>query len=277
MAYLLAENFFNVRQFPLHTIDARNETENYEVYRIANARRHSNNYYTGTTDNEQAYVRATCDRVRVADMLVIDRNSNLNGATVRVRASNHILTHTTTANRYEEVSFTVPSTTYAGNYLSSKHPVRTDEGAVLFRFPAMAGMFWSVFVDAMGANTRQQIGGLWLGKSWSPQITTMPWDDEPRWLQVSEFRKGSPSQYSRTGRETRLRCMLRDETEWMSARWYIHNLFFKGHSMWYVPELENAERSWLAYAPSGTYGAPIAGRRGRDLDLTMVEYQPERL
>ena len=277
MAYLLSENFFNVRQFPSHTINSRNQADGYEVYRVANARRHTNNYYTGTTDAQQAYIQASCDRVRAADMLVIDRNSNLSGATVRVRASNTILDHTTAATRYEEVSFTVPANTYAGNYLSAGHPVRTDEGAIVYRFAPMAGKFWSVFIDSMGSNTRQQVGGLWLGKSWSPEITPMPWDDEPRWLEVNEFRRGSPSEYSRTGRQAQLVCMLRDDTEWMAARWYIHSLFWKGHSMWYVPDLANAERTWLAYAPSGEYSAPYQGRRGRDLALTMVEYQPVRL
>ena len=269
MSYLLSENFYNLRQFPSHSLTATTALSGYEVHRVANARRHSRNYYTTNDANVNADLDITCDRVRAADMLVLDRNSNLGGETIRIWASNESDFAT-----YEEFTFTVPTTTYAGNYASEGHPVRTDEGAILYRFAETSAKYWRVRIDAMGTGERPRVGGLWLGKSWHPEITVLPFDDEARWVEQPTARRGSPSGYVQVGRQGQAQIMLRDDAEWSEARWYIHQLFWKGHTMWYLPELEYAERSWLAYAPAGDYtAAQIAGRRGRDLTLSMVEYQ----
>ena len=278
MTCLLSENFYNLRQFPNHTLSTKeggstptpaNGQSGYEVHRVANARRHSRDYYTPTAANSNADLDVTCDRVRAADMLVLDRNSNLAGETVRLWASSE-----SDFGTYEEFTFTVPSKTYTGNYASDGHPVRTDEGAIIYRFAQTSAKYWRLRVDAMGANERPRVGGVWLGKSWQPQITRMPWDDEPKWLDQPSARNGSPTGYLQTGRQNQVQLMLRDETEWATAKWVIHSLFWQGHTMWYTSELGHAERSWLAYAPSGSYAAPqAAGRRGRDLALAMVEYQ----
>ena len=172
----------------------------------------------------------------------------------------------------------MPTKTYAGNYATEGHPVRTDEGATIYRFSQTAAKYWRFTVDAMGAGERPRIGGLWLGKSWTPNITPLPWDDEPKWLSVPEARRGMPGGYVDRGRQGGVAVMLRDEKEWSEAKWHIHSLFWNGHTMWYVPETEYAERSWLSYAPSGSYAAPQnSGRRGRDLAIQMVEYKPTRL
>mgnify|MGYP003115495920 CR=1 FL=1 len=273
MAHLLVENFFNTRQFTSHTVNSSTVTSDFTVDRIANARRHSRNYWTPDGSNAALHVGVVCDRVRSADMLCIDRNSNLAGEAVRLWASSESDFAT-----YDEYTFTVPSKTYTGNYASDKHPVRADDGAIVYRFPETAGRYWRFTVDAMGAGERPRIGGLWLGKSWTPAITPLPWDDEPKWLSVPEARRGMPSGYVDRGRQGSINIMLRDETEWSQARWHIHSLFWSGYSMWYVPELEYAERSWLSYAPAGSYGAAQrAGRRGRDLAVQMLELQPTRL
>jgi hypothetical protein len=269
--YLLSENFFNSRQFPSHTLTGEDEATGYEVWRVANGRRHSRDYYTPDTSNAGRYVQVQCDRVRSADMMVIDRNSNLSGETVRLWVSNQSAFTT-----YEEYTFTVPSSAYAANELLDEHPVRTDEGAIIFRFPETAGIYWRLEVDAMGAGERPQIGGLWVGKSFQPQTTPLPWDDEPRWLERQTFRTGSPSSYSESGRQTSLRVMLKDDAEWTQARYHISERFWRGDLMWYVPDGANAERAWLAYSPGGTNGAPFTDRPQRDMDIAMVEHQPER-
>lgn len=202
MAHLLVENFFNTRQFTSHTVNSSTVTSDFKVDRIANARRHSRNYWTPDGSNAALHVGVVCDRVRSADMLCIDRNSNLAGEAVRLWASSESDFAT-----YDEYTFTVPSKTYTGNYASDKHPVRADDGAIVYRFPETAGRYWRFTVDAMGAGERPRIGGLWLGKSWTPAITPLPWDDEPKWLSVPEARRGCrPVMWTEADRDQSTSC-----------------------------------------------------------------------
>ena len=265
----LVENFFNLAQFPSHVITGEDETTGNEGFRVATARRHARDHYTPQTANVGRYVEAACDRVRSADMLVIDRNSNLAGETVRIQASNQAAFTTS-----QEVSFTVPSSTFYGDVLTASHPVRTEEGATVIKFTAMAFRYWRVEVDAMGTGEKPQIGGLWLGQSASPTTVPLPFDDEPKWLDRIEIRAGLPSAFTRTGKTTAVRVMLTDEAEWSKFRYHFGSLFWRGQSMWYVADTDFGERAWLSYAPAGTNGAPQSDRPARDVTLSLAELQP---
>ena len=73
--------------------------------------------------------------------------NDLDAQTVRIRASNQAAFTT-----FTEVAFTVPSNPSAwGTSLVDGIPFRTAEGAVGIPFTAMSGLYWRVFIDAMGA------------------------------------------------------------------------------------------------------------------------------
>ena len=266
---MLVENFFDVRMFPGHVVTGEDETTGNEGFRVATARRHARDHYTPQTANVGRYVQVACDRVRYADMLIIDRNSNLSGETVRIQASNQ-----SSFASFQEVSFTVPSNTFYGDALTAGHPVRTEEGAIVIRFTAIATKFWRIEVDAMGAGEKPQIGGLWLGQAVAPDTVPLPFDDEPIWLERGEIRRGIPSAFSINGKSTSVRVMLTDEAEWSALRFQIHSLFFRGRVMWYVPDIDFGERTWLGYSPGGTNGAPQSDRPARDVTISLTELQP---
>lgn len=132
MTCLLSENFYNLRQFPNHTLSTKeggstptpaNGQSGYEVHRVANARRHSRDYYTPTAANSNADLDVTCDRVRAADMLVLDRNSNLAGETVRLWASSE-----SDFGTYEEFTFTVPKEDIHGQLRKRRPPSKDRRG-----------------------------------------------------------------------------------------------------------------------------------------------------
>lgn len=270
-ARFLSENFFDPTIFPDHTVSAEEEATSKEAWRVGTARRQQRDHWTPTTAASDTYIDVACDRVRYADMLVIDRGHNLTGQTVRLRASMQAA-----FGSYTEVAVTIPASVYYGSALENGEPVLTEEGAVIIPFAGMSAMYWRVFVDAGAAGYRPQIVGLFLGRSYEPSRNPpMPWDDEPRELVYDEIL--SPSLWAASSRKAQRRngsVFFRvDDQEYTQARYHLHSLFWKGHVMWYVPDTDQAERSWLAVAPPGTYGAPWDGLT-RTVTLAMVEHEP---
>src|SRR6185503_7462240 len=107
---LLAENFFNVVQFPSHVIVAEEELAGHEALMVGNGRRHNLNYWTATTNNSDTWIKVTCDRIRAANCIVIDRGHNLAGKTIRLECSNDDFTTTETP-----INITMPSVSSPGS------------------------------------------------------------------------------------------------------------------------------------------------------------------
>lgn len=270
----LVENFFNGVMFPAHSFTANESTTGHESWRVGTSRRANRNYWTPSTPNQQAYVGVLCNRPRYADMLVIDRNCNLTGVTVRLRFSNDGF-----ATYGEVIASALPSQAIYGSRLHAAG-IRTDEGAFVFRFTGQVATEWRVYVDAMGTGLKPQIGGLYLGQSWAPVWTPEnPWDDESRELRFTEVL--STSLWSGSNRKGTRRVfgpwnhVLDSDAEYQQVRYHMHQHYFKGRHMWVVPDQDQAERAFLAYAPPGTYGAAYpADFPQRILVLSGAEHQP---
>jgi|APSaa5957512535_1039671.scaffolds.fasta_scaffold12028_2 hypothetical protein len=275
-ARFLAESFFDPTMFPSHTLTSSEEATGKEVERVGSARRQARDHWTPTTDNVASWVSVACDRTRYADTFALDRGHNLDGKTVRLRVSDHSDFATYT----EVATITVPSTVYYGSRLDVGVPVRTEEGAVVCAFNGHAGKYWRLVVDAMGASTKPKIVGLWVGKSWTPDINPVrPWDDEARELAFDSV--VSPSLWSAAERKaqrksTAVTVRLSGEQEYSDVRYHIHSLYWRGYAMWYVADTNKGERTWLAMSPAGTFGAPFdTAWLNRTIQIPLVEHEPE--
>ena len=272
----LIENFFNPIQFPSHIIGSNEETSGYEDWRVGTARRTDLNYWMPTTANAEAHVQVKCDRSRAADMIAIDRNSNLAGERIRLRVSDDAFSSYT-----EVFSVRVPETPQYAKHLGERPGAYTEEGAWVLQFDLHAGRYWRLVVDAMGAGEKPQIGGLYLGKSFQAvRAPVLPWDDEPRELAFDIIQ--SPTLWvgaNRAGHRKQSTVILKlDSTEeYDEARYHFHGLYWRRKGFaWYVPDDEQAERSWLAYAPPGVHGAAFDGEWPyRTLTIELVEHEPE--
>lgn len=273
-ARYLIDNLWDTSIYRDHALDAQEEAAGKEVERLADGRRAARDNWQPTTANAERWAETITDRVRAADMLVIDREHNLSGATVSLRVSQDDFVTYTTA-----FSGVVPSGTFANSSLDGMPVVRTWEGALLFKFPMVAGTYWRLYVGAMGAGIVPRISGLWCGLSWSPSKGPLlaGYDDESGDLSVPQVM--TPALWSGSGRIARRRSptlshLIADEAEWMSLRYHI-DLYNRGWPMWVVPSEDEAEKAILARSDGGSYGVGFSGNRlGRDLTLSVPEYQP---
>jgi hypothetical protein len=268
----LVANLLDTSIYRQHVLSAEEEATGREVARLADGRRAARDRWEPTTANSETWFGVTCNRVRAADMLVIDRENNLTGATVSVRVSSDGFATYSTA-----WSGVLPTVTSYGQTLDS--PVRTGEGAYLVAFPMMAGLSWRVYVAAMGAGILPRIAGAWLGQSWTAEIGPLlaGFDDESGSLSMPSI--ATPALWRGVGRiarqrSARLSYRVRDEYEWAELRYHV-DLYHRGHTMWVVPESSQAERAYLAQHPGGAYSVPFEGNRtGRELVTDLTEHQP---
>ncbi len=275
----LAESFFNIQQFPGHTITAEEETTGFEAWRVGAARRVGGRiraYWTPTTANSTSWVECKCDRARAADMLVIDRGHNLDGETVNLEASDDNFATTT-----EVFSVVLPSNVVSNSRLSDTPGVKTTEGAYVISFDYHVALYWRIFVAAMGAGLKPQIPGAYLGKSFSP--TNRPpraWDDEPTQIVYQQI--VSDSLWTSSSRKAKRRgasvtMKMASDLEQNQARYHFRSLYHGGGDvMWNVPDTDNAERAWLAEAPPGRDSqAYPANYPRRIVSVSMVEHNPK--
>ena len=269
-----ADNLFNDFIYPSHTLTANEEATEAEAWHVANGRRSDDDYWTPTTANNDAWVEVACDRVRAADFIAIDRGHNLAGKTVKLECSDDDFTTT------EEVfSITFPSSYAPGSTLSSASGARTEEGAWVKSFDLRAAKYWRLYIGA-AASIPPRVVGLWLGKAWSPgEYMERPWDDGP--VDVRYAATETPHAWvgagvvsnRRSGDVTvRLDNFFAEDV----ARRFLHD-YGRRRTAWYVPNPDQAERSFLVTVPpSGRLALPYdTGWGYRQARFGFIEHEPE--
>ena len=254
---MLVENFYSANMYPAHvvavtsTATGSEETSNFEPFRIATGRRHSRDRFTPQSENIDISLVTSMDKQRAADMWVLDRGHNLAGETVALQASDQ-----SDFSTYTEVfSITVPSEVTLDAELVDGEPIRTYEGAVMVSFNLHAARYWRTVISAMGAGQKPEIIGMWLGRAWQPEKgPRLPWDDEG-----GTFSDGA----RRIPRGASWSIRIVDDAEWAEVRGYLTDKYWKGYPAWFVPDVRNAERSWMGRQPDGSFGAPMTDHNGR--------------
>ena len=268
---MLSENFFNTHQFASHTITASTYQAGNEPWRIGTGRRSSRNAWIAPTTGEQT-VKVTCDQVRGADMIALDRGHNIQ--TLKVQ-----FTNSTAAGWTTHETITIPTATYGNSRLSDSPGARTPDGSWVYRFATTVNMpvakNWRLAVSTT-AGAFPKIVGAYLGKSFSAEALR-PWDDDTIQMQRAEV--SSPELWTAASqvaarRVGTLSARLSDK-QGDQARYHIGNRFWRGDVAWIVPHEDQAERAALATAPAGANGMPYDQHPTRVLSLGWVEHQPK--
>lgn len=126
----LAENLFNAAsQFGDHEISANEQTTGNEAFRVADNRR-TKTFWTPTTANSSAWVKvdAGSGSHPFADMIVIDRASNLEGEQITLEGSAN------DTNWSQVFQTTLPTSESTDGDLSASSGVLTTERAWMRRF-----------------------------------------------------------------------------------------------------------------------------------------------
>ena len=268
----LAENFYSAAQFPGHVLEGGGAAVGQEVFRIGTARRSVLNGFRKADPATSIVIDLTCDRIRTADTLVLDRNSDMVGRLLTL----DVFSSGDPAVQQRIFSLNVPSEVVLGSSLNDpQHLIRTSEGAWIIKFPEVAGHVWRLLVDPFEGDSGR-LGGVWLGKSFSPALgTRMPFDDEETWLDFGSVRRGVPDNDVRFGRTGEFGMMLNSESEWNAARRTFRELFGKGSPMWIAPDSDKAERMWLGYNAPGSMAASFSERpQARSVVISADEYDP---
>lgn len=273
-ARILAENFFALTAFPGHTVTASQEPAGTEAFRVGTGRRHAlTNRWSPSTANVEHWIQVTCDRLRAADMLVIDRGHNLAGKAVELRVSDDDFA------TYEVAfSATLPAGP-SGGAESATSGAWTEEGAYLRRFDLTAGTQWRLVIPAMGAGLRPQIVGLYLGLSWQPgEYLDLPWAEEETELVYAEARSSAgwvgAADLAR-GRVGELNVRLDDYLAYDFARYHLEGHFGRRRPTWILYDEDQAERAVLAVRPPGRAGFRFDRGWGyRQATVSWVEHEP---
>ena len=267
---MLTENFFNIHQFPDHTITASTYQAGNEPWRVGTSRRSARNAWISPTTGEQT-LTVECDQVRAADTLVLDRGHN--GVSVKIQYTSSTASGFTTLE-----NVTIPTATYTNSKISDTPGVRTAEGAWLYRFATSVNMpaatHWRLAVSSSASGPK--VVGAYLGLSFAA-TALRPYDDEV--IQTQRAEVASPEFWSAASRVATRRTgsIVSNLTDLQGdqARYHVGDLFWRGEYGWIVPSDTQADRAVLGFAPSGTRGMPYADARLRTLNLDWSEHQPK--
>lgn len=270
MPRILAENFFSLTAYPGHVVSASEELAGTEAFRVGTGRRHSlTNRWMPSTANVESWIQVTCDQVRAADMIAIDRGHNLAGRTLDLRVSDDGFA------TWETVA-TLQIPTVPGGSLESG--VLTEEGAYLRRFDLAAATQWRLVIPPMGADARPVIVGLYLGLSLELPPLWLPWSDSETELTAVESRTSAgwigagEIALVRTGE---LRLRLPDYLSYDLARLHLEGHYGRRRPMWIVWDDRLAERAVLAVRPQGRTGFRFdTGWAYRQADVSWIEHEP---
>lgn len=272
----LAENLFDGTQFRDATVSANEEATGHEAFRVGTRRRTPLNFWTPTTENQDAWVKVDLGsgNSEAADMIAIDRGHNLDGETVTLEHSSDDSTWT------QAFSVTMPANEGDNTSLTATNGVKTEEGAWVFAFTSATDRYWRLTVSAMGAGLKPEIRGLYLGESYAPNFhIALPFGYGDVTAQFSEVQGpnvwAGASRVS-TRKERTFRLKLKSWAEYHdTARYHIEELFFTGVPMWCVFDVDYAERAWLAKVQPGTSGFQRQQGWGfPQSELRAAEHQP---
>jgi hypothetical protein len=248
---LLVENLFSDDQFTGHTVTAESTVTGFEAYKVATGRRSPAEFWKSDTDNQATWVKVQCDKVRAANMVVLDRGHNLKGESFTLECSNDNFTTTETVID----TITLPSESAPGG-VDELLGVRTEEGAWVKRFGVRAAKYWRVSIPAMGSNKRPNIVGLWLGLSWEPRAFDLPWSDETSETVGSVTVSASGWEGGRLAERRVGAIGLRMDNyyEYDQARYHVQGLFAAREPMWMLQDGGQADRTILVIRPPGRLG-----------------------
>jgi hypothetical protein len=242
---VLADNVFNVDQYPNHTITSSSEAAGFPASRVANGRRSSTDYWTPNVFNTDAHVQSAGDRPLGVNMIALDRGHNLAGETIEVQFSSDGF------GTSEDLSYTIPGVSSPGGSIDDPNGVLTREGVWLKRFDLRATRDQRFFVAALGAGERPIVVGLWMGLAVQLNVTA-PYDDEGEDLigtlvesELGWQARGSTAQRAAGSLGLILDTLLFRE----QASYHLHSLFGNGFPMWIVFDTQNATESILALRP----------------------------
>lgn len=253
------ENLLSRRTFPDHTLTASATETGLDVAFVATGRRQrSLNRWSSSAYDTAAYVQCDFDRVRAFDHLALDRGHNLDGHTVQVLVSSDAWTTYTTAG-----SAAIPSQVFPYSNLDDGLPIRTEEGAILWRLGQHAGSSVRLYFPAMGAGLKPEVVGAYIGMAFVPtHAAQKPWSHGKVRLLYDVER--SPQAWAAAGEIGKLRVgsvelLLSSRTEYASARYHIEGLYFARKPMWLAMDDEEAEKARLVVCPPGDAGFEVSG------------------
>jgi hypothetical protein len=269
---MLSENFYNIHQFSGHTITASTYQVTNEPWRVGTGRRSARNAWIAPTTGTQT-IKVECDQVRAADTVALDRGHNLTSFSVQ-------FTNSTSAGWATAKTITLPSKSFPNQKLTEG--ARTPEGAYIVRFGTSTGMpaakFWRLSC-ATTAGGNVKVVGAYLGKSFGPAANAVrPWDDDT--IEMARSEVASPEFWTAGARVAirrsgNLNVRLTD-AEGDLARYHVRDLYWRGELAWITPNEDDAERTVLANAPSGTRALTYPEDwPTRVLALDWVEHQPK--
>ena len=270
---VFVENFYSVIQFPSHTVAVTENPSANPKERLANARRRAADHWTMTTANTLANIDVTCDRVRGADCIVLDRGHNLSGEAIKLVGSSDNFTTSE-----DILDLTIPSVSSPGG-LDDPLGVISEEGAWLKRFDLRAFKYFRFQIAAMGVGNRPIVVGLQLGLSFESRLYDLPWDDD-----AGELLGGSSESsigwrgraLANVRRRGTIGIRLEDAIQYDQARYNILGHARRGRPMWIVYDQNQAANAVLAQLDEGVHGF----RMGRDwwdkrrADVPWVEHEP---
>ena len=253
----LSENVWNRLIFPDHTLSASETETGTDIANIGTGRRQRQlSRWSSTSLNTLAWVRSTFDRVRVMNLLFIDRGHNLDGHDVGVRFSFDGFT------TWREVGpYAIPSQVFPYSRLSDGRPIRTEEGAIVWLLGEHAGTAARLNIPAMGANLKPELVNVMLGMWFRPEHAQVkPFDYGKRELTYKEIvspqaQAGAGEIGSRIVGEIGLK--LSGPDEYTLVRYHLEQLAFKRKPMVLMHDDEEAEKTSVVYVPPGRHGFAI--------------------
>lgn len=270
----LSENFWNTQMFPGHTITSSEDLDNYEDWKVGVGRRSITNYWSPFTPNTAHWNQAQCDRIRGANCCFIDRNSNLAGYEVILQTSYDGLSPWAAA-----FDVTLPTASVTNSLSDTSYGVRTEEGAWGILFPQYSGLYWRLYVPAMGVGLLPNVGGLYVGMAYQPlNGFLLPWGED----QTVQTMETMRTPYGWRGRGARgdahsgqISFKLLLDEEYDLARTHLQGYYGSGAPTWVCYDQAQGDRSFLISRPDGPLGVSfLPNWFPRQVSFSYLEHDP---
>lgn len=281
---LFVENLFSLTQFVDNLVTADEDQADHEAELVGRASRLAGSGWIPPTTNVERKLQVECRQTdpdgttttqpRFADMLALDRNTNLRGFRVILEGSfDGFATAGTTI-----FDVTIPKV--PGGDIDGALGCVTRERAWLKAFSGDAFPFWRFRIPVMGAGLAPQVGHLGLGRLWRlKEFVDRPFEDwtfQVRWaerdLESMWIGAGRP----RRRRELRMALRLEDDAEYEQAEYHVVGHFAARRPMWAIMDLDEPERAALATMRPGAIGfrSQTDGWFFRSGEVVGVEHEP---